>query len=117
MGEIESRKEFITRMFLFMNELPKEKKNDFGTILCFLEFQMRLREMEFIKASVRTMIAGATKLERMNYSQKAKLIQMVEDSFSEVDFTFIASTDDEKMEFLVNKNTDKYKDRNKEVES
>ena len=109
MGEIESRKEFITRMFLFMNELPQEKKTDFNTILCFLEFQMKLREMDYIKLAVKKMIAGVEDVSRPTYAQKARMIHMFESTFSEVDYKFVAATDQEKIDFLTSKSTKEYK--------
>jgi len=115
MGEIESRKEFITRMFLFMNELPQEKKNDLNTILCFLEFQMKIREMDYIKLAVKKMIAGVDEVSRPNYAQKARMIHMFESTFSEVDYQFVAATDDEKFEFLTSKSTKEYVDGKKDA--
>ena len=41
MGEIESRKEFITRVFLIMQEIPEEKRKDLNTMLGFLSIQLR----------------------------------------------------------------------------
>ena len=45
---MESNKEFITRMILFINELPEEKKRDYFTLLNFLEFQLTMRNNLFI---------------------------------------------------------------------
>jgi hypothetical protein len=45
---MESNKEFITRMTLFVNELPEEKRRDYFTLLSFLDFQLTMRDNLFI---------------------------------------------------------------------
>ena len=46
--KMESNKEFITRMMLFINELPQEKKRDMFALLSFLDFQLTMRDNLFI---------------------------------------------------------------------
>jgi len=48
MGEIESRKEFITRMYLLSQELPSETLQDANNVLSFLEFQLKVRESDLL---------------------------------------------------------------------
>ena len=45
---MESNKEFITRMMLFINELPEHKRRDYFTLLSFLDFQLTMRDNLFI---------------------------------------------------------------------
>ena len=45
---MESNKEFVTRMILFINELPEEKRRDYYTLLSFLDFQLTMRDNLFI---------------------------------------------------------------------
>ena len=45
---MESNKEFITRMMLFINELPEEKRREYFTLLNFLDFQLTMRDNLFI---------------------------------------------------------------------
>ena len=45
---MESNKEFIARMVLFINELPEEKRRDYHTLLSFLDVQLTLRDNLFI---------------------------------------------------------------------
>tara|TARA_R110002012_G_scaffold61153_1_gene160544 strand:- start:1046 stop:1369 length:324 start_codon:yes stop_codon:yes gene_type:complete len=45
---MESNKEFITRMTLFVNELPEDKRRDYFTLLSFLDFQLTMRDNLFI---------------------------------------------------------------------
>ena len=46
--KMESNKEFITRMYLLVNELPKEKIEDYENILSLLSFQLKLRDITHI---------------------------------------------------------------------
>ena len=110
MGEIESRKEFITRMFLVMGELPEGRKNDYGTILNFLAFQLRIREADYIKYSVRRVVSGINSLNRLNIADRHKLIGMFEGVFSEMDFMFEPLSEKEKFEFLTSKASREYKE-------
>ena len=45
---MESNKEFVTRMYLLTQELPKNKVEDFETVLSLLSFQLKLREMDIM---------------------------------------------------------------------
>ncbi len=45
---MESNKEFISRMMLMINELPKHKRRDHFTLLAFLDFQLTMRDNLFI---------------------------------------------------------------------
>ena len=36
---MESNKEFIARMMVFINELPEDKRRDYNTLLSFLDVQ------------------------------------------------------------------------------
>jgi len=65
--------------------------------------------MDYIKLAVKKMIAGVDEVSRPNYAQKAKMIHMFESTFSEVDYQFVAATDQEKFDFLTSKATKEYK--------
>ena len=45
---MESNKEFIARMMVFINELPESKRRDYFTLLNFLDFQLTCRDNEMI---------------------------------------------------------------------
>ena len=47
---MESNKEFIARMMVFINELPESKRRDYFTLLNFLDFQLTYRDNNMIKA-------------------------------------------------------------------
>ena len=49
---MESNREFITRMYLLVNELPKEKLEDVNNILSLLEFQLKMRDIDHITGFV-----------------------------------------------------------------
>ena len=46
---LESNKEFVTRMYLLTQELPKNKIEDYENVLSLLSFQLKLREMNIVK--------------------------------------------------------------------
>jgi len=46
---LESNKEFVTRMYLLTQELPKNKIEDYENTLSLLSFQLKLREMDIAK--------------------------------------------------------------------
>jgi carboxypeptidase C (cathepsin A) len=47
---LESNKEFIARMMVFINELPESKRRDYFTLLNFLDFQLTHRDNKMITA-------------------------------------------------------------------
>lgn len=49
---MESNREFITRMYLLVKELPKEKLEDANNILALLEFQLKMRDIDHITGFV-----------------------------------------------------------------
>ena len=51
--KMETNKEFITRMYMLVNELPKEKIEDYNNILNLLSFQLKMRDIEHITGFTR----------------------------------------------------------------
>ena len=53
----ETRKEFIIRMMMLINELPEEKKRDQFALLNFLEFQLKSRDHLFVEEFITNLTA------------------------------------------------------------
>ncbi len=53
----ETRKEFIVRMMMLINELPEEKKRDHFELLNFLEFQLKARDHLFVEEFITNLTA------------------------------------------------------------
>ena len=103
MGEIESRKEFITRVFLIMQEIPEEKRKDLNTMLGFLSIQLREREMDFAKYATKKVIVGLSDTRALTLVTKSKIVDMFAGAFSETDYMFEPASTEVREEFLLNK--------------
>ena len=103
MGEIESRKEFITRIFLLMQEIPEEKRKDLNTMLGFLSIQLREREMDFAKYATKRVILGLSDTRVLTIRNRSKIIDMFEGAFSETDYLFVPISNEVREEFLLSK--------------
>ena len=103
MGEIESRKEFIARMFLLTQEIPEHKRNDLNIMLGFFSIQLRHREMEFAKYAVKRVLSGLSNKRILSSRERAKILDMFEAAFSETDYLFEPITQREREEFLLDK--------------
>jgi len=80
---MESNKEFITRMVLFINELPEHKKRDYNTLLSFLDFQLKHRDNLLIEHIISNLaysiienvdFYGAKRIKKMVLSEMDKCI-------------------------------------------
>ena len=96
---MESNKEFITRMVLFINELPEHKRRDYNTLLSFLDFQLKHRDnllLEHIISNLAYDIIknvdfyGAKRVKKMVLEQMDKCIK-------ENSYTFKVSQDDREL--------------------
>ena len=105
MGEIESRKEFITRIFLIMQEIPEKKRKDLNTMLGFLSIQLREREMDFAKYATKKVIVGLSDTRALTLVTRSKIVDMFEGAFSETDYMFKPVPTEVREEFLLSKNT------------
>lgn len=50
---METNKEFITRMYMLVNELPKDKIEDYENILSLISFQLKSRDIDHISDFVK----------------------------------------------------------------
>tara|TARA_R110000796_G_scaffold10289_2_gene34347 strand:+ start:7997 stop:8449 length:453 start_codon:yes stop_codon:yes gene_type:complete len=103
MGEIESRKEFIARMFLLTQEIPEEKRKDLNTMLGFFAIQLRHREMEFAKYAAKRVLKGLASKRILTVRDRTAILDLFEDAFSETDYLFDPVSQSEREEFLIDK--------------
>ena len=86
----ETRKEFIVRMMMLINELPEEKKRDQFALLNFLEFQLKARDHLFVEEFITNLTAKINRNE-VFYGQahiKRIVISVIEKFGAESEYNF-----------------------------
>lgn len=102
MGEIESRKEFVTRMYLLLYEIPEEKR-DLSTMLSFFSIQLRQREMSFAKYAVDKVVREMSSRTSLTLRHRNTIVDIFSNAFSEREYTFEPTPTQELEEFLLDK--------------
>ena len=110
---MESNKEFIARMYAFLQELPEEKKSDYNTLLNFLSYQLKLRDIELVASLTSKIILS---LELTDYIPKRfrdAAIKKIEDVCTSSRYTFtIPQIDKEELQQVLVEQKDKRNSEN-----
>jgi len=93
---MESNKEFITRMVLFINELPEHKKRDYNTLLSFLDFQLKHRDNLLVEHIISNLAYDIIKNVDFYGAKRVKkmVLSEMDDCIAENTNTFKVSDDD-----------------------
>ena len=90
--KMETNKEFITRMYLLVNEIPKEKLEDYNNILSLLSFQLKMRDMDHINEFVRQ-LTNRFNSSHVNSTSKRMLYEKLKGLSEESRYTFSVPED------------------------
>lgn len=93
--KMETNKEFITRMYMLVNELPKKKIEDFNNILNLLSFQLKIRDIDRIDNFTRQLFNRFSST-HVSSTSKRILYDKLKGLSEESGYTFSVSEDYQK---------------------
>jgi len=110
---MESNKEFIARMYAFLQELPEEKKSDYNTLLNFLSYQLKLRDIELVASLTSKIILSLEFTDYIPKRFKDATIKKIEDVCTSSRYTFtVPQIDKEQLQQVLGEQKDKRNTKN-----
>ena len=110
---MESSKEFIARMYAFLQELPEEKKSDYNTLLNFLSYQLKLRDIELVASLTSKIILSLEFTDYIPKRFKDATIKKIEDVCTSSRYTFtVPQIDKEQLQQVLGEQKDKRNTKN-----
>jgi len=105
---MESNKEFIARMYAFLQELPEEKKSDYNTLLNFFAYQLKTRDIEFVASLASKIIVSLEFTDYIPKRFKDATIKKIENICTSSRYTFtLPQIDKEQLQQVLGEQKDK----------
>jgi len=110
---MESNKEFIARMYAFLQELPEEKKSDYNTLLNFFSYQLKTRDIQFVASLASKIILSLELTDYIPKRFKDATIKKIEDVCTSSRYTFtLPQIDKEQLQQVLGEQKDKRDTKN-----
>jgi|TARA_R100001244_G_scaffold131367_1_gene104527 hypothetical protein len=104
---MESNKEFIARMYIFLQELPEDKKNDYNTLLNFFSYQLKARDIEMVATITAKIIVSLEFTDYIPKRYKDATIQKIENICTSSRYTFaLPEVDKKKLQQILGEQKD-----------
>jgi len=110
---MESNKEFIARMYTFLQELPEEKKSDYNTLLNFFSYQLKARDIEMVASLASKIIVSLEFTDYLPKRFKDATIKKIENICTTGKYTFtFPEIDKEKLQQVLGEQKDERNTKN-----
>ena len=110
---MESNKEFIARMYAFLQELPEEKRSDYNTLLNFLSYQLKIRDIKFVASLASKIIVSLEFTDYIPKRYKDAAIKKIENVCTSSRYTFtVPQIDKEQLQQVLGEQKDKQNTEN-----
>ena len=110
---MESNKEFIARMYAFLQELPEEKRSDYSTLLNFFSYQLKTRDIELVASLASKIIVSLEFTDYIPKRFKDETIKKIENICTSGRYTFtLPQIDKKKLQQILGEQKDQRNTQN-----